>query len=141
MEIKDRIKALLDYLDINQKQFAELTGISENTISNAINGKNTPGLAFFNAIQKAVPDVNPNWLYMGDGNMLDKSDEKDGKGILRTLYHGVEGFISKITGNKIHSMEDCEGELDIANRHIEHLKSEVEDKKEIIQLLKKTGTR
>ncbi len=141
MEIKDRIKALLDYLDVNQKQFAELTGISENTISNAINGKNTPGLAFFNAIQKAVPDVNPTWLYMGDGNMLDKAEEKDGKSVLRTLYQGVEGFISKITGNKIHSMEDCEDELDIANRHIEHLKSEVEDKKEIIQLLKKTGTR
>ncbi len=48
VEIKDRIKALLEYLNINQKQFSELTGISENTLSNAVNGKNIPGLTFFN---------------------------------------------------------------------------------------------
>src|ERR1700759_103923 len=108
VEIKDRIKALVDYLNINQKQFSELTGISENTISNAINGKNTPNIAFFNAVQKAVPDINPNWLYMGEGEMLDKGEDKDEKGILRTLYQGVEGFISKLTGNKINSIDDCE---------------------------------
>ena len=70
LPVNERLEILLQQYKISQKQLAELTGISENTISNAKNGKNVPGVEFFNAIYCAFPGINHNWIYMGMGSMF-----------------------------------------------------------------------
>ncbi|HEX8546716.1 MAG TPA: helix-turn-helix transcriptional regulator [Cytophagaceae bacterium] len=127
VKLKERLEDLLKYLDINQKEFSKFTGVSENTLSNAKKGKNMPNLEFFNAIFRVVPNLNAQWLYMGVGEMFaDPSNE---------LNH--KDFSSKPAKKKDLKMEDCTEELENAEMEIEFLKNQVEDKNEIITLLKK----
>ena len=120
-DIKNRLEALLKHLDINQKDFAKLTGLSENTLSNAKNGKNTPTLDFFNSIYTAIPNLNAEWLYMGVGEMFDNYDNTT---------------LKKTIGGKWLKEEDCNEELKMAEKEIKNLKTEIQDKKQIIQLLR-----
>ena len=133
--VKERLEILLNHLNINQKELAKMAGISENTISNAKNGKNVPVLDFFNAIYKVFPNLNPAWLYMGVGEMFSTSSQLADLGDnLNTFGHHL---VNAVTGRGWLKEKECNDELEKADREITHLKTELEDKKEIINLLKK----
>ena len=53
MDIRKSIKVSMAVTDINQKELAELTGLTEATISNIINGKNSPSMRTIEKIANA----------------------------------------------------------------------------------------
>ena len=125
LTVSERIEKLIQQLKISQKQLAELAGLSENTISNAKKGKNIPSLDFFNAIYKAIPDLNPSWLCMGEGEMFSNK------------Y--TDNFRAEINDNssgKILSGDDYKKMILILETEIQYLRLQLKDKEEIIQLLK-----
>jgi transcriptional regulator with XRE-family HTH domain len=119
--INKRLEILLTCFKINQKQLAEKAGLSENTISNAKKGKNVPGVDFFNAIYRAFPHINPQWLYMGVGNVF------------------MDGTSPEVTPDS-NSIKDPLSEstkiISALRKEIQYLQAQIRDKEEIINLLR-----
>lgn len=119
INVPERLELLLKHFKINQKQLSKLADLSENTISNAKKGKNIPNIDFFNNISKAFSTLNPNWLYRGEGEMLEEfsADQK--------------------SPNK-EILEDAMERMTSLEKEVALLRSQIQDKEEIIRLLKKT---
>jgi transcriptional regulator with XRE-family HTH domain len=119
INVPERLELLLKHFKINQKQLSKLADLSENTISNAKKGKNIPNIDFFNNISKAFPSINPNWLYRGEGEMLHEfsADQK--------------------SPNK-EILDDAMERMTALEKEVALLRSQIQDKEEIIRLLKKT---
>ena len=119
INVPERLELLLKHFKINQKQLSKLADLSENTISNAKKGKNIPNIDFFNNISKAFPNLSPNWLYRGEGEMLEEfsADQK--------------------SPNK-EILEDAMERMTALEKEVALLRSQIQDKEEIIRLLKKT---
>jgi transcriptional regulator with XRE-family HTH domain len=119
-----RLELLLEHLEISQKQLGELAGLSENTISNAKKGKNIPGIDFFNSLYKNIPDLNPSWLYMGEGKMLLNGESP------------AQDHPLKIQRKDNLSLEECKKMIALLEAEILNLKIQLKDKDDVIHLLK-----
>lgn len=129
IDIKERLEHIFKHLNISQKEFSRKTGISENTLSHAKKGKHTPTIEFFNSIYKLLPHLNAEWLYMGMGEMF--SETKN------TIQDKGKQLIVKISKTRIRLSEDeCNDELENAEKEISYLKNRIDDKEHIIELLK-----
>lgn len=95
MEIKDRIKQLMESLHTTQKVFAQTTGISEASLSGVFNGRTKPSINMIEAIHGRFPDVSVEWLMFGTGEMkagqqASSSDDAQDS----TMAGGVLGDVS-----------------------------------------------
>ena len=73
--VKDRLEQLMQVLGIkSQTEFARRVGVSRTTITEILNGKNTPSLSTLNLISKTF-NVNPEWLKTGQGEMFLKEED------------------------------------------------------------------
>lgn len=62
---------------MTQKVFAQLTGISEGSLSGVFNGRTKPTLSMVDSIHQSLPKVSVYWLLYGDGPMyVDDSTAK-----------------------------------------------------------------
>jgi transcriptional regulator with XRE-family HTH domain len=67
--MKDRLKLLLEVLDLSSAEFADSIGVQRSSISHILSGRNNPGLEFLQKILRAFPQVSPDWLIMGVGDL------------------------------------------------------------------------
>ncbi len=77
-EISERIRQTIDYLNVNENQFAKLIGYKRSqTIYDVVNSKSKPSFDFFNKLfnSEFSEKINPIWLLTGKGSML--KDKKD----------------------------------------------------------------
>ena len=70
MEINLRINKLIEELGYNKSSFAAKVGVSQPIITHITNGRNNPGLEVIQKILSNIPEINPDWLIMGRGEML-----------------------------------------------------------------------
>ncbi len=70
----NRIKSLLDYLQINENAFSNIIGISQRTLNYYINGKRKPSFELIEKILNAYPDLSAEWLLRGEGDMYRTSN-------------------------------------------------------------------
>lgn len=68
MEVKDRIKEVIEYSGLSQAAFAKKIGMQQSDISNLIRGKKNPGPKFFARMVKI--GVSVEWLKTGEGSMM-----------------------------------------------------------------------
>lgn len=68
--MKDRIKQIMDSLQLTQQDFANKLGISPASLSNIFNGRSNPTNNHVQAIHRAFPEINTEWLMFGEGQML-----------------------------------------------------------------------
>ena len=66
---EERIRQLMEASQMSQKDFAERTEISPASLSSIFNGRTRATLNHIQAIHKAFPDVDTNWLLFGTGDM------------------------------------------------------------------------
>lgn len=65
--VNQRFNFLLDFKKIEQKKFSELSGMSQATVSNILNGvTKDPKADFFQSIARIWPEVNLRWLLLGE---------------------------------------------------------------------------
>jgi transcriptional regulator with XRE-family HTH domain len=121
VSVPERLEQLLKHFKINQKQLSKLADLSENTISNAKKGKNVPNIDFFNNISKVFTTLNPKWLYMGEGPMI--LEETDDEATKNTEL-----------------LEEMKDRVSLMEKEVNMLRSQIKDKEEIINLLKKSQT-
>lgn len=69
LDMKDRIKKLMENQHMTQKIFAQYTGISEGTLSGIFNGRTRPTLQIVDNIHQHFPKISIDWLMFGNGPM------------------------------------------------------------------------
>lgn len=76
MEMKDRIKMIMDAENMTPARFADTLQIGRAVISHILNGRNNPSLDVITRILTQMADINSEWLLTGIGNMY-KSDKTE----------------------------------------------------------------
>lgn len=68
MEMKDRIRQIMDDAKMSQQDFAAKLGISAASLSSIFTGRTRPTNNHVQAIHKAFPEININWLLFDEGD-------------------------------------------------------------------------
>lgn len=68
--MNERIKLLISGQGLSASKFAEKIGVQASGISHIISGRNKPGYDFIVKVLENFPEVNPDWLLLGEGGMF-----------------------------------------------------------------------
>lgn len=71
------LKPLIETLELTQKEFSSLTGISESTVSEMLKGKRRVSAGAALKIKKAFPQVSMAYLTSGQGSVFDLGADKE----------------------------------------------------------------
>lgn len=69
--MKDRITQFLVKENITPAEFADKIGVQRSSVSHVLNGRNYPGASFIQKMLTSYRNLNPRWLFLGEGEMLD----------------------------------------------------------------------
>ncbi len=72
--MKDRLRELLEYLNISIEVFAVRAGISPDLVRKYLRGFYEISESSIRKLARAYPQININWLRTGEGNMISKPD-------------------------------------------------------------------
>lgn len=72
-----RINLILKRKHLTQVSFSELLSVGRLTVSNWITGKTSPSYDLLFEIMKIFPEIDGNWLLIGEGNMVHKQETVD----------------------------------------------------------------
>jgi transcriptional regulator with XRE-family HTH domain len=72
MEIKDRIRLIMEKENMIAGIFADSIGVQQSTLSHVINGRNRPSLDVVMKVHQKYDYVNLEWLLYGTGEMMNK---------------------------------------------------------------------
>ena len=67
--MKDRIARLIKDQALTSQKFAEVMGVQPSNISHILSGRNMPSFDFIRKLLQTYPELNPDWLIMGKGEM------------------------------------------------------------------------
>ena len=74
MDIKDRIKKLMDHEQMTAVAFADSIGVSQATISHTLGDRNKyPSTDFIMRLHNKYKYINLNWLITGEGEMINSN--------------------------------------------------------------------
>ena len=68
--MKERIIKIMECERMGQAQFASAIGIQRAAMSHISSGRNNPSLDVMTKILHRYPQINPDWLLLGKGEML-----------------------------------------------------------------------
>jgi transcriptional regulator with XRE-family HTH domain len=68
--MKERLLKFLNAIHLSSSRFAEEIGIQPSGVSHILSGRNNPGYDFIVKILRKYPDLNPDWLLLGEGEMF-----------------------------------------------------------------------
>ncbi len=75
--IKDRLKTIVDYKQLNYGEFAKEISVAQSTISNIFGARGTtPSVEVILRLHQRYPDINLEWLLTGKGKMCNGSSEE-----------------------------------------------------------------
>ena len=69
----ERIKKWIISKGLKSSSFADEIGVNRATVSHILSGRNKPSINFIDKMVRSYPDLNANWLVVGDG-FMSKSD-------------------------------------------------------------------
>jgi len=69
--MKDRITQFLVKENISPAEFADKIGVQRSSVSHVLNGRNYPGASFIQKMLTSYRNLNPRWLFLGEGEMLE----------------------------------------------------------------------
>lgn len=72
MDIKDRIKIIMERENMASGAFAESINIQQSTLSHILNGRNNPSLDVIMKVHQKYNYIHLEWLLYGKGNMTEK---------------------------------------------------------------------
>ena len=75
MEIKDRIRMIMEREKVPPRVFAETIGVQQSTLSHILNGRNKPSLDVIMKVHQKYDYVNLEWLLYGKGEMVVSEEE------------------------------------------------------------------
>lgn len=75
MEIKDRIRMIIEREKVPPRVFAETIGVQQSTLSHILNDRNKPSLDVIMKVHQKYDYVNLEWLLYGKGEMMVSQEE------------------------------------------------------------------
>lgn len=73
--MKERLEAFLQDNELKPGKFAQIMGIQPSNITHIISGRSKPGFDFISNMLTKFPELNPDWLILGNGEMYRESSE------------------------------------------------------------------
>ncbi len=73
--MKDRIRQIMESLNMSQQVFAQFIEMSPASLSGIFTERTRPTLNTVEAIKKKIPNINIDWLMFGTGNMYIESED------------------------------------------------------------------
>lgn len=70
--MNERIEQLLEEIEMSPSLFADTIGVQRATISHILSGRNNPSLDFVQKVLSRFPELNPDWILSGKGDMWRK---------------------------------------------------------------------
>ncbi len=98
--MKERLLKFINSIGLSSSRFAEEIGIQPSGVSHILSGRNNPSYDFIVKILSKFPDLNPDWLILGKGEMF-----RTGSG-------------------KIDTISELKGEPDLFDENVTIVKSE-----------------
>lgn len=90
MDIRDRIKLMIETEGVTQAAFAESTGINTSTLNHVLTGRNNPSMEVITKILSTYPQYESDWLIHGDGSMWTEAySEERARSSTIPLFQGV----------------------------------------------------
>jgi transcriptional regulator with XRE-family HTH domain len=83
--MKDRLLKIIKQNNLTSSRFADELGVERSGISHILSGRNQPSFDFLVKLMKLYPEINPDWLIMGNGTMF-RTAAKDKKGLEPELF-------------------------------------------------------
>lgn len=74
--MKTRIQQLLNKENITAATFADTINTQRSSISHVLTGRNNPSLELLQKILKAFPQINADWLLLGEGEMYKQQQQQ-----------------------------------------------------------------
>ena len=68
--MKDRLLKILKQYNLTSTRFADELGVQRSGISHILSGRNQPSFDFLVKLMNHYPEINPDWLILGNGIML-----------------------------------------------------------------------
>ena len=75
MEIKDRIRMIMEREKVPPRVFAEAIGVQQSTLSHILNDRNKPSLEVVMKVHQTYNYVNLEWLLYGKGEMIASAED------------------------------------------------------------------
>jgi transcriptional regulator with XRE-family HTH domain len=72
----NRIQLILKTKNLTPTRFADAIQVQRSGISHILSGRNKPSLDFVMKILSSYPEINPDWLLFGKGEMFQSSKGK-----------------------------------------------------------------
>lgn len=114
MGINKRVVQLIESTSSSKAAFSAATGISTVILSHISSGRNKVSLTAVEQILKAFPNVNADWLVLGNGSML-----KDG--ISNSVSSQLEEEISLLETEIIHFQKSAQRKIEMIKKTIDDL--------------------
>lgn len=74
MELKDRIRMIMEREKVPPRVFAETIGVQQSTLSHILNDRNKPSLEVVMKVHQTYNYVSLEWLLYGKGEMMDATN-------------------------------------------------------------------
>ncbi|AYO57540.1 transcriptional regulator [Chryseobacterium sp. 6424] len=76
MNLNERIAEIIAYSKLTPSEFADEIEVQRSNISHITSGRNKPSLDFLIKIKNRFPELTWDWVITGEGEMLQKPEEK-----------------------------------------------------------------
>ncbi|MCP2038585.1 helix-turn-helix transcriptional regulator [Chryseobacterium sp. HSC-36S06] len=76
MNLNERISKIISYSELSASEFADEIDVQRSNISHITSGRNKPSLDFLIKIKERFPELQWNWLIMGEGEMIKNIEEE-----------------------------------------------------------------
>ena len=70
----ERIKQIMDMKKMSAAQFSEAIEIQRSSLSHVLSGRNKPSLDFMLKIKSSFPEINLDWLLLGEGEVYSQGE-------------------------------------------------------------------
>lgn len=86
--LNSRIVQFMEQTRQSKSAFASKLGISLSMVTHICSGRNKPGIELIQKMMQNYPDINPYWLLLGVGNIMQQTAEKqDDTRVLKQVKH------------------------------------------------------
>jgi transcriptional regulator with XRE-family HTH domain len=145
--VNERLKILMGALNLSPAAFAKVLGVSGSTVRNYFDAeRNTkPGYDVLEKLYRSFGHISLPWLLTGEGEpflqKLTTTDEPTNIYTKKNLGNAIgtnHGVATQSQGQAPAATADCAIKLEAARELIQQLKSQLKDKEDIIQLLRKS---
>ncbi len=100
--MKERLQKILTEKGLSAAKFAEILQIQRSNVSHVLSGRNNPGYEFIKKIMEHYPDINPEWLILGNGSMY--------KEVINKTYKSADQFNNDLFTNNEESIIESDNE-------------------------------